>query len=84
MFHYKRQKYFTEEGKTALRTGQHIVMTATKVSKWKLKGREQSNVEEAGNIPLTKKGLTFQDQSKKHFEKSPIGLCFCHGLVFYT
>lgn len=39
-----------KEGKTALRTGQYIVITVTKVSKQKTKGSDQSNVEEAGKI----------------------------------
>lgn len=30
------------------------MITATKVSKQKIKGSDQSNVEEAGKIPLTK------------------------------
>lgn len=50
-----------KEGKTALRTGQYIVITVTKVSKQKTKGSDQSNVEKAGKIPLTKKGFKFQD-----------------------
>lgn len=44
-----------KEGKTALRTGQYIAIIVTKVSKQKIKGSDQSNVEQTGKIPLTKR-----------------------------